>query len=124
MEKEYLDIIKEYLHLKDFVPTSDIDVERVKEVVVAKLCHELGILIPYNYNARAFRLFSNVVGEAVCRILNIRLIVGHAYVRLFKYNGTNLVDRACEILTTRELDEAFIDIFNWLDSIKNYVPKF
>lgn len=124
VECEYVGEVRRFLRLNNLVLTSKTQVENIKELCVARLCNAIGIDFKYDYNCEYFRLFANVVGEAVCRVLNINLVVGCPEVRFIRYNHINLVDRACEILKSCEIEEAFLDLYNFIEDSKKFVPKF
>ena len=62
--------------------------------------------------------FASVMGEALCDKLNIKVHIANDALRLFKYNGINLIERARVYLENSCLDEAFIDTFNLVDNFK------
>lgn len=121
--EENIVLVKKYLKLEEFELKSVEIIENIKELCVARLCREIGITFRYDYKSEYFRLFSNVVGEAVCRVLDIKVTVGSPVVRLVRYNGVNLVDKACELLKTESLEEAFVDLYNITEEFKKIVPK-
>ena len=123
-EKKYsvLNKIINFLKIK-FPELTDVDVkENIKELCVAKLCEVIGVRCKYNYKSEFFNFFSDVVGEALCRKLTISIQIADDKYRLFKYDGVNLIDRALNILNSFEIDEAFLEIFEFLDKFK-YVIK-
>ena len=103
IKEEDLNKIKQYLKVEDKELSTNDAVDNVKELVIARLCKVIGITFAYNYRSKYFRLFANVVGEAICRMFDIRLVVGEPMVRLVRYNHINLVDKALEILRNRSV---------------------
>ena len=47
--------------------------ETIKEICVARLCKSIGIRCEYNYKSTFFEFFSQIIGEAVCDKLHIKL---------------------------------------------------
>lgn len=122
-KNDVLDDAMRYLGLEGYKLTSQDLVENIKELCVARLCRAIGIDFNYDYRHDYFMLFSNVVGEAVCRSLGIGLIVGSPVVRLIRYNGVNLVDKAYEILNRFDIEEAFLDLYQFIEDYRDIVPK-
>lgn len=123
-EKKYsvLNKIINFLKIK-FPELTDVDVkENIKELCVAKLCGVIGVKCKYNYKSEFFDFFSDIVGEAVCRKLLIPIQMAEDKYRLIKYDGVNLVDKTLNLLNEFETDEAFLEIFEFLDNFK-YVVK-
>lgn len=124
ISSKYVDEIRRFLRLENMSLKSDSVPENVKELCVARLSRVIGITFAYDYKNEYFRLFSNIVGEAVCRHLGIKLTVGSPVVRLFRYNGINLVEKAKDILDRFELEEAFLELYEFVEGYREIVPKF
>jgi hypothetical protein len=86
---------------------------------VAKLCEVLGISCVVNYKNKMFEIFSSVMAEAVCQKLNIKKHIASDNIRLVKYNGINFVEKAKEFLDVEDIEEATLDIFNFVDENKS-----
>ena len=118
MNEENIEKIKKYLELEDYQFSTFEAVEQAKEICVAKLCEVLGIKYSYNYKGIMFQIFSSVMAEAVCNKLKINLKIADDNLRLVKYNGINFVDKARSFLDNEHIDEATLDIFNFVDKNK------
>lgn len=118
MNEENIDKIKRYLELEYFKFSTTDAVEQAKETCVAKLCEVLGIKYTYNYKGIMFQIFSSVMAEAVCNKLKINLKIADDNLRLVKYNGVNFVEKAKSFLDAEDIDEATLDIFNFVDKNK------
>ena len=116
--------IRHFLKVEDSELKSVDAEENIKELVVARLTKVIGINFSYNYDSMYFHLFSNVVGEAVGRMFDLKMTIGNPLVRFFKYNGVNLVDHAVEVLNQKKVDEAFLDLYNFTEDFKKFVPQF
>ena len=118
MNEENIEKIKKYLELEDYKFLNIEAVEQAKEICVAKVCEVLGIKYTYNYKGKLFQNFSSVMAEAVCNKLKINLKIADDNLRLVKYNGINFVDKARSFLDAEDIDEATLDIFNFVDKNK------
>lgn len=121
-EKIILQKVIKFLKIKNVKLTTNIVEECIKEICVAKLCSVIGIKCKYNYKSEFFNFFSSIVGEAVCRKLNISLKLAEDKYRLFKYEHINLIEHTISIFDMYDIEEAFIEIFEFLDKFK-YVIK-
>jgi len=127
INKSEIDTSKEFKKVKDFLNMQNFSVhnislkENIKEICVAKLCEVVGIKCEYNYKNEFFNYFSSVTGEAICQLLNIPIVIAEDNLRLFKYNHINLVEKVKELLNNEFLEDAYIDVFQFLDDNKHYV---
>ena len=92
--------------------------EAIKNACVDKLCGVLGIRCKCNYKSLFFDAYSSIMGEAICKILKLPIIVAEDRFRLFKYEHVNLIDYATKLLNSLDLNEAFIELFKFLDNHK------
>ena len=111
--------VKNYLELENCKISSMEEVEQIKEMCVAKLCEVLGIDFVYNYKNKMFQIFSSVMAEAICQKLNIHKHIAPDDLRLIKYNGINFVEKAKSFIDAEDIEEATLDIFNFVDKNKN-----
>lgn len=118
MNENNVNEIKQFLEISDFKFVSNEKVEQAKEMCVAKLCEVLGIEYAYNYKGIMFQIFSSVMAEAICQKLKINKIIASDSLRLFKYNGVNFIEKAKMFLETKDVEEATLDIFNFVDENK------
>ncbi len=119
MVDENTEKVKKFLEMEGYNFSLNEENEQIKEICVAKLCDVLGIECAYNYQNQMFQIFSSVMAEAVCQKLNIKKHIAKDSIRLFKYNGINFVETAKKFLDEKEIDEATLDIFNFVDENKN-----
>ena len=119
MNEENLKEIRRFLELNDFQFEPEEEIEQAKAMCVAKLCEVLGIGCAYNYKGPMFQIFSSVAAEAVCQKLKIKKQIAEDRIRLFKYNGINFIEKAKLFLDTYDIDEAILDIFNFVDKNKH-----
>lgn len=115
--------VSKYLQVIMPIFKSDTLEEGIKELCVCRLCKSVGIKCEYNYKSEFFEFFSCITGEAVCQKLNIHMHLAPDYIRFIKYEHLNLVDCVTQFLETEDKDEAFIDIFNFLDKYKYLIAK-
>ena len=120
--EKIVNTVQELLCLNSFNVSSSNIKEAIKELCVAKLCKTVGITGKYNYKSDFFNFFSSIVGEAVCRKLNLKLQIASDELRLFKYEHINLIDEVEKYLNN-EVEEAFLDSFNLIDNFKYLIPK-
>lgn len=97
--------------------------EEIKELCVARLCKSIGIKCEYNYKSNFFEFFSNITAEALCNKLKIKIRIAPDHLRLFRYERVNLVDEVRKFLENDDIDEAFIDSFNFIDRFKYLIAK-
>ena len=110
--------IKQFLELNDFSFISKEETEQAKEMCVAKLCEVLGIEYAYNYKGVMFQIFSSVMAEAIYQKLKINKQIASDSLRLIKYNGINFIEKAKMFLESKDIEEATLDIFNFVDENK------
>ncbi len=118
MNEDNVKEIKQFLELYDFKFMTQEEVEQAKEMCVAKLCEVLGIGYAYNYKGQMFQIFSSVMAEAICQKLKINKKIASDSLRLIKYNGINFIEKAKMFLDTKDIEEATLDIFNFVDENK------
>ena len=121
MKEETVNKIKNFLELESCEIFSLDESEQIKEMCVAKLCEVLGIACVYNYKNQMFDIFSKVMAEAVCEKLKIQMRIAGDNLRLVKYNGVNFIEKAKMFLTTEDIEEATLDIFNFVDKNKKFL---
>ena len=95
----------------------------VKELCVIRLCKAIGIRNIYNCKNKFFKFYATVIGQAVSDILNLKLVIAPAELRLVKYNGINFVNRIKDYLQNEDMDEAMIEAFDLIDDNKDIVEK-
>ena len=121
-ESEVLQKVKSYLKLQNFSCSDNVCLQdNIKIMCVQKLCDVVGIKCKCNYKNKFFNYFSSITGEAVCQVLNIPISIASDNYRLFKYNHINLVEHVKQILIAEDLENAFVDIFQFLDDNKGAV---
>ena len=121
MVEDNIKKIQEFLQLKRYNCSRIEEDEQIKEICVAKLCEILGIECEYNYQNQMFQIFSSILAQAICEKLKIKKTIASDSVRLFKYNGINFVEKAKMFLNSEDVDEAVLDIFNYVDEHKNVI---
>lgn len=121
MVEDNIKKIQEFLQLKRYNCSRIEEDEQIKEICVAKLCEILGIECEYNYQNQMFQIFSSILAQAICEKLKIKKTIASDSVRLFKYNGINFVEKAKMFLNSEDVDEAVLDIFNYVDEHKNAI---
>ena len=121
---EALTRVEEFLQIENQKLSSSILQENVKELCVAKLCDVLGISCCYNYKCELFDFFSCIMGEAVCQILNIKVHIAQDCIRFVKYKGINFIDKSIQIMNNESIDEAVLDIFNFVDENKELISSY
>jgi len=118
--------VKKFLKLDNF-DTNTMDIqEKIKEMCVTKLCNILGINYAYNYKSDFFKMFSEVLGQAICDMLKINIVIADDKFRLFKYDGKNIIEECKRMLMNVYedeilLEESILDIFNFVDEFKNRI---
>jgi len=112
--------IKDFLEIQSFSYNETISlVDNIKKICVKKLCNVIGIKCEINYKNSFFNYFSTITGEAVCQLLNLPIVVAEDSYRLFKYNHINFIEYVKNLLKGECLEEAYIDVFQFLDSNKH-----
>ena len=95
--------------------------DKLKELCVIKLCEAIGIRCAYNFRTGFLGFFSEVMGEAVSNKLDLSLCIAKPNIRFVKYNHVNLIQEVEFMLETEELEEAFLDAFNFLERFKDVI---
>ena len=121
MVEDNIKKIQEFLQLKRYNCSRIEEDEQIKEICVAKLCEILGIECEYNYQNQMFQIFSSILAQAICEKLKIKKNIASDSIRLFKYNGINFIEKAKMFLNSEDVDEAVLDIFNYVDEHKNLI---
>lgn len=98
--------------------------DNIRELCVVKLCKVLGLKCAYNYKNNLLDFFSAIIAQAVAEKLSLRLNIAGANYRFVKYNHVNLIQEVKLMLDDNNLDESFVDIFNFLERFKSLVFKF
>lgn len=122
-ENEILSRLNSYLNFSHSIYYAEKLTEKIKEVCVAKLCDAIGIRCAYNYKNVFFDFFSSIAGEAISQKLNFRLTIDEYNLKFIKFDDVNLVASALTILNMKEIDEAFIDIYELADKYKWVINK-
>lgn len=125
-QEKLLNESKKFLKLNEYVIHSDELLEQLKELCVARLCKSVGIRCDYNYKSPFFEFFSAITAEALCEKLGFLFHVASDDLRLVKYEGVNLIQGVKKCLEQEDVDEAFIDAFNFVDNHKylmTYIKK-
>lgn len=123
LNKEVVDNISSFLKLKNYQIQSKTTKMAIQELCVVKLCRVVGLTGYFNYQSEFFSLFSNVMGEAICNHLGIRICIACDELRLIKYERINLIDCVKEFLLNESLEEAFLDAFELMDKFKYIIPQ-
>lgn len=103
----------------DTVTTKD----RVREIVVAKLCQEINIGCAYNYNSDTFYLISMFLGELLVNEMGYNLKIAPKGLKFLCCDGKNLFFEVKRRLDTSSLKQSFVDCFNFLDEYRDEVTK-
>ena len=93
--------------------------EMVKRICIIRLCKAIGLAGVKNIKSDFFDFYSCIMGEAVCKKLQIKLHVASDELRFIKYNQINLIDKATQYLEQEFLEEAIIDTFELADEFKD-----
>ncbi len=112
-----------FLELDYYSYISDNIVDRVKELVVIKLCKILNIKCECNYNNTSFYFFSTIVGEALADILDCNLRIAPPVLKWLKIKGRNIYNEIKKILNSVPITKAIVDCFNFLDDISNMMSE-
>lgn len=118
---EDINKIKTFLEMEEYNCSLTEVEEQIKEICVAKLCEVLGIGCAYNYKNQMFQIFSSVMAEALCQKLKIQKHIASDNLRLIKYNGINFIEKAKQFLDNTDIEEAVLDIFNFVDENKKLI---
>ncbi len=94
----------------------------LKELCVIKVCNVLGIK-NFNYKSGFLDFFSSVVGEAVADKLSLNMSIACPDLKFVKYDHMNLIREVEHMLDSEDLNEAFIDAFNFLERFKFLAEK-
>ena len=117
-EIETMDKLKDFLNFTPSFFKSECLTDKVKEMCVAKLCDAIGIRCEYNYKNIFFDFFSSIMGQAISEKLNLNLCLDDYNLRFVKFESVNLIKSAGVILDCKEIDEAFIDVYELADKFK------
>ena len=118
--KKMVQKIKNFLTFNDFLYEENLSVQdNIKKLCVKKLCKVIGIKIECNYKNQFFNYFSDVTGEAICQLLNIPIRIADGKFKFVKYNGINFVEHVKELLKNDFLEDAYIDVFQFLEDNKH-----
>ena len=117
----FLQQVKDYLKLKEYKVHSNLIEENIKELCVVKIFNILGIGCGYNYRNEYFDIYSSVLGEAICEKLDIKIHIANENLRFIKYEGVNFIDKSVKFLEKEELEEAVLDIFNFVENNKKLI---
>ena len=96
---------------------------RIKELCVCKVCASIGIKCPCNRNGGFLNFFSSVMGEAVCNKLNLDVSIACPELKIVKYDHFNLINEVEVFLENKNINEAFLDAFNFLERFKFLADK-
>jgi len=96
---------------------------KIKELCVCKVCSSIGIKCPCNRSSGFLNFFSSVMGEAVCNKLNLDVSIACPELRFVRYNHLNLVQEVETLLENHDINEAFLDAFNFLERFKFVAEK-
>ena len=121
MEKDILKIC-EYFKMEKPQTLSLSTKEAIKQICVLRLCKAIGLTGKCNFKSGFFDFFSDIVGEAVCEILSIRIRIANDEIRLFKYEHINLIEEVKKYFLDETIEEAFLDSFELIDKFK-YLAK-
>ncbi len=83
-----------------------------------KICKILGIKCPCDYKNGFLDFFASVMAEAISESLNLNVRVACAELRLIRYNHKNLIGEVQFFLGKTDIEEAFVDSFNFLERFK------
>jgi len=112
--------VKNFLSLQNFLYNNNVSlVDNIKAMCVKKLCNVIGIKCECNYKNEFFNYFSSITGEAICQLLNIPITIAEDNFRLIKYNHINFVEHVKNLLNNEFLEDAYVDVFNFLDNNKH-----
>ena len=112
-----------FLEVDNNINFSDSLENFIKEACVKKLCEIVGLTWKFNHRSDFFEFFSQIMGEAINLKLNLKTNIACDSLRLFKYEGVNLIERTVFYLETECLEEAFLDTFELADKFKYLIEK-
>lgn len=115
--------ICKFMNIENLNLTGETFEDKVKEIVVARVCSAVGLKCEYNYKNKMFEFFSTIAGEAVCQLVGIRTHIAGDELRLVKYERFNLIEQVKEYFDRGITDESVIDAFNFVERFK-YVLEF
>ena len=122
--EEIANKVCKFMNMDEPVLFSKTSVETIKEICVAKLCKVLGIKCAYNYKNEFFSVFSSLAGEAVVRILDIKISIAPYYLGCVRFDGINFIERMIEILNFPNKEKAIFDAFNFVNKYKHLIPNY
>ena len=96
--------------------------DSIKEICVAKLCNVIGIGCKYNFKSAFFDFFATLTGQAICDELELNIRIAGDEFRLFRYERLNLIQGVRNTIKKENLEESFIDAFNFIDKFKYLIP--
>lgn len=96
---------------------------KIKELCVCKVCSSIGIKCACGYRNGFLDFFSAVMGEAVSNKLNLDVEIACPAIKLVRYNHLNLVNEVEFFLDNQDVDEAFLDAFNFLERFKDLAGR-
>ena len=91
---------------------------KIKELCVCKVCASIGIKCPCNRSTGFLSFFSSVMGEAVSNKLNLEVAIACPELKFVKYDHFNLINEVEMFLENDDINEAFLDAFNFLERFK------
>ena len=117
----FLQRIKQFLKMETYNTESEYIAESIKELCVAKLCDILGIGCGYNFRNEYFEVYASVLGEVICEKLELNIHVAKESIRFIRYEGINFIEKSRQILEREEINEAIVDIFNFVETNKKLI---
>lgn len=121
---EIIDKLCQFMNIEKPILFSNTIEEMIKEICVAKLCKVLGIKCTYNYRNEFFSFFSILTGEAVARILNIKINIAPYYLSCVKFDGINFIERMIAILNSPNKEKAIFDAYNFVNKYKHLISNY
>ena len=97
--------------------------DSIKELVVVRLCRVIGLTGKVNFKSEFFDFFSDIVGEAICEILNIKTHIASDCLRFCRFEHMNLIEEVKNYLENESVEESFLDAFELADKFKFLIPK-
>ena len=97
--------------------------DRIREIVIAKLCKVINIRCQYNYKNEFFYFFASIVGDVLVNKMGYKVSVASASFKFFRYDGINLVESVTEIFKRDSLDSAFLSAYYFLDKFDTIETK-
>ena len=124
LEKENIvNKVCKFLRLDKPILVSNTLNDNVKELCVVRLCKCIGITRKCNYKSDFFNFFGNIMGEALCDKLNLKMHIADDNLRLIKYEHINLVDQTRIYLDYDDIEDTFLDAFDLVDKFKYLIPR-